>query len=212
MSAVSRGRASRRARPHASLQTGPVSPGMPPELRARLAASPMAFFRFVNRGVDARGVRGVPRRGQDPAGGEASWRRARRAVRDDGHRPAASTTSTTLARGPAVIDIVRFRRVAGAGSRSARVDRLACRDHRRVPRRISAGTPGSVLPATRTLRSWCGCAGADGEDRRKRSCRGPIRSCSPSQRTNGQNTHATWREGRGRWCRRPNLRRSRRRS
>jgi len=79
--------------PHASFRSGRVSPGC-----RRSCVSgwprPHGVLQVRQRGVDARGVRGVPYRNQAAANGEASCERARRAVRGNRQRREDSTTST----------------------------------------------------------------------------------------------------------------------
>ena len=109
------------------------------------------------RGVDPRGLRGVQRRSEGTADGEASWRRARRAVRDDGHRPRPRRLRRLGARAGGH----RHRqvcRVAGAGRRCSAGGR------RRSPRPSTRSWLDTVRDwkthpiCHPTPPSWCGCA------------------------------------------------------
>ena len=122
---------------------------MSPELRARLAATPMAFFRFVNEAW----TRQVCEAFQSAMRGQLPTAR----LHGDAHVEQYAVTATARglddfddsARGPAVIDIVRFLGSLELAAAQRRMDSVSARDDRCVPGWLSSWPRNPVLLAAR---------------------------------------------------------------
>ena len=147
----------------------------PPEVRARLAGNPIAFFRFVNRAWTHAVC--------DAFAGEASDLPTAR-LHGDAHLEQYAVTATARglddfddsARGPAVVDVVRF-----LGSLELAAEQRGWTAA--LPLAVDAFIAGVSARPRGSRRiclripPWCGGCAPSPSSPTRNSCRGPNRSC-----------------------------------